>query len=656
MMTKNTNPLTTAQILWKTDDFGNLVPTSSTFDDIYFSHAGGLDETQYVFMDGNHLPTRFANCMKNQENFTIGETGFGTGLNFLCACLNWQTTWKNFQTTNPNATPPILHFISTEKYPLSQADLTTALAVWGQKIPALADWIDALLANYPLPFLGGHRRYLTVNGLTVRLDLWLGDATDSFKILKNQSLITNQFPKINAWLLDGFAPKKNESLWSDELFHLIKDLSEIGTTLATFTASGQVRRSLIGVGASVQKIKGFGKKREMLTAQFSDNNNKINPLSQNPPKTALIIGAGISGLSTAYALAMRGTKVTLLDKTAPLAGASGNLRALFCPKLGQFATAHTHLPTVSYLYAEPFYRKFAKTNHQIFTQTGAVDMLLPTQKSNDKLSELIGDYPIDFIYKIDEINGKFASHLPSAGLISPHALCQTILNHPSIDYRTAQVHHLSDTNGQTVASTDIGELVADVAIVSAGFLSHTLAPVFDGRKIRGQVSWTNHKQAIDDFNHALFWQNKEQNLIQNAIKYDGYGASFYQENEPILLFGASFVRNNTDMSVNDDEHAFNLEKLSTIFPSVAKHLSANKLSGRASIRSQTPDYHPIVGKITPSVYVMSAMGSKGFSFAPLCGEILASMIFGEFLPVDNEILKAIDPHRERLKKPLGDNV
>lgn len=653
-MTNHTNPLTTAQILWKTDDFGNVVPTSTAFDDIYFSNAGGLDETQYVFMDGNNLPARFANCMKNNTNFVIGETGFGTGLNFLCACLNWQTAWQDFQTTNPNATPPILHFISTEKYPLSQNDLTTTLAVWRQKIPALADWIDALLVNYPLPFLGGHRRYLTVNGLTVRLDLWLGDATDSFKILKNQSLVTNQFPKINAWLLDGFAPKKNESLWNDELFHLIKDLSANGTTFATFTAAGQVRRSLLGIGASVQKIKGFGKKREMLVGEFFDNKN--NNLNDNPPKTALIIGAGISGLSIAYALALRGVSVTIVDKTAPLAGASGNLRALFCPKLGAFATAHTHLPTASYLYAEPFYREFAKTSHQVFAQTGAVDMLLPTQKSNDKLSGLISDYPIDFIYKINEIDGKFASFLPSAGLISPHALCQAILNHPNINYQTAQIHHLSDTNGQAIASTDIGELIADIAIVSAGFLSHTLTPVFDGRKIRGQVSWTSDKQAINDFNHAPFWQNKEQNIIQNAIKYDGYGASFWQNDENFLLFGASFVRNNTDTSVSDDEHAFNLEKLSAIFPSVAKHLSANKLSGRASIRSQTPDYHPIVGKITPSVYVMSAMGSKGFSFAPLCGEILASMIFGEFLPVGDEILKAIDPNRERLKVPLKDNV
>ena len=51
--------------------------------------------------------------------------------------------------------------------------------------------------------------------------------------------------------------------------------------------------------------------------------------------TAIVIGGGIAGCSTAYALAKRGIKVTLIERQAKLAsGASGNPLAALYPKLG----------------------------------------------------------------------------------------------------------------------------------------------------------------------------------------------------------------------------------------------------------------------------------------------------------------------------------
>ena len=60
------------------------VPFSVRFNDIYFSNSGGLEEVQYVFLKGNRLPECWLD--KNGQ-FLIGETGFGTGLNFF-------VTWK----------------------------------------------------------------------------------------------------------------------------------------------------------------------------------------------------------------------------------------------------------------------------------------------------------------------------------------------------------------------------------------------------------------------------------------------------------------------------------------------------------------------------------------------------------------------------------
>ena len=65
-------------------------PRSIFFDDIYFSE-GGLEETDHVFLRGNDLHERF----KTASCFSIGELGFGTGLNFLGA-------WRLFDELAPS--------------------------------------------------------------------------------------------------------------------------------------------------------------------------------------------------------------------------------------------------------------------------------------------------------------------------------------------------------------------------------------------------------------------------------------------------------------------------------------------------------------------------------------------------------------------------
>lgn len=71
-----------AQIDW--DDQGR--PHSRQYDDIYFSKNEGIEETQHVFLEQNRLRER-CTALTPQDCLVIGETGFGTGMNFYCA---WQ--------------------------------------------------------------------------------------------------------------------------------------------------------------------------------------------------------------------------------------------------------------------------------------------------------------------------------------------------------------------------------------------------------------------------------------------------------------------------------------------------------------------------------------------------------------------------------------
>lgn len=222
------------------------LPYSTAFGDVYFSSDDGLLETEYVFIQGNALSSRWQ--APAQHDFTILETGFGTGLNFLCACKAW------LEHAPANA---VLHFASVEKYPLSPADMHKALQHW-QTLKPIA---DELLAQYETLLNTGTA---TLFNDRIKLQVLFGDATECLSKLDT---------KADAWFLDGFAPSKNPEMWQQTLFEQMARLSHLKTTFATFTSAGIVRRGLAAAGFKVNKQPGFGKKREMISGYFVGNNH-----------------------------------------------------------------------------------------------------------------------------------------------------------------------------------------------------------------------------------------------------------------------------------------------------------------------------------------------------------------------------------------------
>ena len=248
-----------AQLDW--DDNGQ--PLSRAYGDVYFSRASGLAETHHVFLDGNQLPRRFA-ALPAGGRLCIGETGFGTGLNFLCA-------WRQFQALAP--ADARLHFVSVEKYPLRRDDLARALALWDELRP----WSEQLLAQYHAIHPGFQR--LLFDGGRVVLTLLVGDVLETLPELD---------ARIDAWFLDGFSPAKNPEMWTEPLFAELARLAAPGATLATFTSAGFVRRGLIAAGFAMQRVKGFGQKREMLVGEFQGQpQGAAKPWYARPPAPVL---------------------------------------------------------------------------------------------------------------------------------------------------------------------------------------------------------------------------------------------------------------------------------------------------------------------------------------------------------------------------------
>ncbi len=246
---------------------------SKQFDDVYFSGENGLAETRHVFQAGNNLPQAW----QGREEFTIAETGFGTGLNFLAV-------WKLWADTPVSERPQRLNFISWEKYPLSVDEIRTALEPWagefdgmlegflgayascrhGEEPQAMKQSInrfalhDGLLRGFA-PRNDGEKRKAGDDAGSVTLTLIFGDVNEEMP--KTQA-------RVDGWFLDGFRPATNPEMWSETVFREMARMSAPGASFATFTAAGFVRRGLEAAGFTVRKARGYGRKREMLVGTY----------------------------------------------------------------------------------------------------------------------------------------------------------------------------------------------------------------------------------------------------------------------------------------------------------------------------------------------------------------------------------------------------
>lgn len=645
-------PIRTADLDWQCID-GIEVPISKQFGDVYFSKDNGLLESRHVFLAGNDLAERFA-ALPDYAYFSVAETGFGTGLNILALWQLWQQHRPNNQSH--------LHATSIEKFPLTHADLTRALAAW----PELAPFAQQLLAQYPLPLAGCHR--LTFAAERFSLDLWFGDV---------QEIIPN-IPKtksIDAWFLDGFAPACNPEMWQEQVLDAIVAHSAVGTSFASFSVAGLLKRGLKKHAIQVTLPRGFAHKREMLKAVWqatspTDSESNLShthhptlamTVQQPPipikPRNIAVIGAGIAGLTMAWALAQRGHQVHLFERQAALSGGSGNPLALLNPLFGQAKNTAEHLMTAAWQYALPHYAQFTAF------KPVAIDQI-PLRHPQEFL-ELADQYPTSLLKQPSADQQRLTSDYPrlvltQAGTVSPQQLCAQILTHPNIQLHIAEIKAIQQTTtpqpptkhyqlqlktdaaSSSTLTTTTHPQAFDHVVVCAAVASPKLIKKHPPLKpIRGQVSWLNNQHAA----------------LTSTLAYS-YGGYCMQLDPQQLILGASFHPEVVDTTVSLADHVHNYELIHNVFPDYAQQLPpVTTWQGRASLRAQSLDYFPLLGKVQSEteIYTFSGLGSKGFLYAPLCSEILVAMMLAEQCPISQNLFNKLNVQRfikqPRIRKP-----
>lgn len=641
-----------AQLDW--DERGQ--PLSRSYGDIYFSQENGLAETRYVFLVNNDLAARFA-ALADGECLNIGETGFGTGLNFLCA-------WQLFEQQAPAGAR--LHFVSVEKYPLHHDDLQRALALW----PELAPFSTELLAQYRA-IHPGFQRLLLAGGRVV-LTLLIGDAMEQLPQLD---------ARIDAWFLDGFNPAKNPEMWTPELFAELARLSAPGTTIGTFSSAGRVRRALNEAGFKMKRVPGLGKKWEVAKGQFIGGPQIVGkPWFARPArlqeKHAVVIGAGLAGCATAASLAARGWRVTVLERHDDVAReASGNPQGVLYLKLSAHGTALSQLIVAGFGHTR---RLLERLQRGVDWDACGVLQLAFDTKEAERQSKLAAAFPNDLLHALtkDEAEQQAGIGLPAGGLfypdagwVHPPALCRRLVQHPLIELRPYQeALSLSRHNdrwrvdGQSGVLAEAPVLVLACAAEISRLLPDTNLPL---KRIRGQIS--------------RLPANALSSQLRTVVCAEGYVAP-PRDGEHTL--GASFDFHSDDLAPSVAEHAGNLELLREISTDLAERLDAQTLDpatleGRAAFRCTSPDYLPIVGPLADvetftetyavlakdarqvpdapcpwlhGLYINSGHGSRGLITAPLSGELIAAWLENEPLPLPREVAEACHPNRFMLRK------
>lgn len=620
----------TASLTW--DKANN--PSSTTYDESYFSTSGAIEESKHVFLRGNDLE----HIWQDKRNFVVAECGFGTGLNLL-------NTIELFETSANR--PQNLYFISIENEPLCLKDLKKS----HEKYPQLKLYATKLYEKYP-PLVEGFHLINFSENIKILLCFY-----DVLKALKNLTC------KVDSWFLDGFSPAKNSTMWSDEVFKYISHLSKIGSTATTYTVARVVKNGFLNHGFTIEKLAGFGAKKEMLKA----NCYEPKPVKEKPwfslpkpftckEKKALIIGAGIAGCATAYLLAKHGWEVSVVDKNEN-AGmeASGNHCGVVAPLITKPNIGLGQMYQNAFLQSLDLYQElledegdFSGVKHYVYNK--AFENRWEIWKKESLAL---------FTCKEDEYGKYFA--IKKGGYLQPYKLCSKLLKRSkNITFHGCQEVISFSYKQQWEIQTKSGlSFEAPLLILALG--ADTLELVNDKslvlQKIRGQVT-----------------------LLDETIKTDkplcdkGYVCPTIEKKQVI---GATYIKDDNYQSPRQKDNEENLENIKKFLPKGAK-IDTKNLQGRVSYRLSSNDRFPLIGAIhdeefykkeykalpwakhkphifqnahyLPNLYLSTAHGSRGLVSAVLGANILVAMVEDLPIPLEKSLLDELHVGRFTMRR------
>ena len=635
----NTAPIRPARI--GHDDGGT--PHSLDHGDIYHPRAGAVAQARHVFLAGNGLPARW----RGRKRFVILETGFGLGHNFLATWAEWREDTERCDT---------LHFVSIESAPPSREWVASLV-----RDPAIAELAAELVAAWPPLTWNLHR--LAFDDGAVQLLLAFGDVG---------AWMPQLTAEVDAFFLDGFAPARHPSMWQPRLFKAMARMAAPDATVATWTSARPVRDALSAAGFAVELGHGQGGKRDITLGRFAPRfvpptlprRAAASARAANEP--VVIVGAGLAGCATSWALAELGLSSIVVERGSQIAGeGSGNAAGLFHGVVHGADGRHARWYRAAALAAAS-----ATTAALAHGTNGSAGGLLridadaggvaAMQATLDRLG-----LPADYVRAVDaDEAGRLAGtaiaspawHFAHGGWVDPRDLASSFLARAGnrIELRLGvEIAAIHRDGGRWCLADESGRVVVEagaVVLANGGGAFDLLGePAWTVTKSRGQVSAASEAA----------WPSS--NLLRMPVAGAGY---VLPASNGRVWFGATSQRDDDDLSVRTSDHLANIARLETLL-AAAPILDVAGLIGRTGLRWHAADRLPVIGAVPvtgaditsgrldqprfiarcPGLFVIAALGSRGIASAALGGPVLAALISGAPVPVEADLLDAIDPAR-----------
>jgi len=585
-------------------------PFSTEFGDIYHSEAGGLAQARHVFLGGNGLPGRW----HGRERFTILETGFGLGLNFLAAWDAWRADPQRCAR---------LHFVSIERRPFERTDLASALAPFAE----LAPLATALERSWPPPLAGFHRIHFDAG--RVILTLLFGDAA---------VLLPQLVARADAFFLDGFAPARNPGMWSPDVVRELARLAAPDATLATWTVAGGVRSALSDAGFRIEKRPGFGGKREMLVG---GRDGKAEGVVRNTH--AVVVGGGLAGTIVAERLAAREWQVDLVEareeRSAPAVG-------LLRPIANLRDAVNAQVSRSAFLYALQHYSALQYDGYHLQWNRTGVLQLAGDDDEAARFEAIVRSqgYPASFLEYVDaararEIAGREVRGagwwFPGGAEVVPSSLAVASLARSNANVRRVSRRRVEriEREGRDWRALDAdGRVIAEAPTL-------ILANAVDARRLLPEARLSLSRVR----GQVTYLPPDPERRLEVIVSGTGYVAPRPEGGHCI---GASYQHDDADESVRPADHRDNLARAEAMMPGFAAGLDPATLAGWTGFRATVPDRLPIYGATTvEGLHVATGLGSRGLLWAPLGAELLASALAHDPLPLGRDHAGAESPRR-----------
>jgi tRNA 5-methylaminomethyl-2-thiouridine biosynthesis bifunctional protein len=614
-------------------------PWSSTYGDVYHSADSGPGQAAHVFLGGNDLPARWAGA----RVFTIVETGFGVGLNFLATWQAWRAD---------AARPGRLHYVSIEKHPF----LREGLAELHARYPDLAPLAAELRAAWPLPLPGLHR--LSFQDGRIVLTLAFGDVTDMLPRLRLAA---------DAFFLDGFAPERNPDMWTPAVMKALARLARPGATAASYTAARAVRDALAAAGFAAGLRPGFGRKRSMLAARYAPAGVRRNAPPERPKWSegrAIVIGAGLAGAALCERLSDRGWHIDLVERrAAPAMEASGIASGIFHPHVSRDDSILSRLTRAGSLYALRRWRALEAAGRRFAWACCGCLQMAPDTKEEARMAATVRalGFPAGYLDYLPRASASTHAGVdlraggwwfPEGGWMRPAELVaaqiSTARERGMVTLHSGTgVHALAHDGTQWLARAADGTLIAaaPVAVLAnAEDAARLAAPGAPLKRVRGQLSLVPGERV---------------SALRAVLAGAGHLAPAA---DGTAVAGATYDFDDEDTQPREEGHAGNLARLENLVPGASAGLDPARLGGSVGFRCVSADRLPLIGAFpdagpvqrdllrAPGLYGLIALGSRGLTWAALGAEVIAGMVEGEPAPLEGDLLDAVDPGRFALRR------